>query len=88
MNAQVSDMPTHQDLNINVKTADESAMLENHISGYLCPQCHAEIHWHLDGKYWHGECSGCAMELSGKIHDAEKPTELPAEHVCLNIRGC
>ncbi len=55
---------------------------------YLCPQCNAGINWHLDGKYWHGECSGCSLELSGKIHDATQATVLHEEHVCLNIRGC
>lgn len=88
MNAQFSDMPTQQDHNIEAKTSEASALLANHTPGNLCPQCHAEVYWHLDGQYWHGECSGCAMELSGKIHDAEKQTGLPTEHVCLNVRGC
>jgi ribosomal protein L37AE/L43A len=67
-----------------MEPAKKSAASENQVSKYACPQCHAEIYWHLDGKYWHGECSGCAMEMSGKINDAV----LHGEHTCLNIRGC
>jgi ribosomal protein L37AE/L43A len=71
-----------------MEPARESVAPKNQVSKYVCPQCDAEIHWHLDGKYWHGECSGCAMELSGKINDPVHPATLPEDHVCLNIRGC
>jgi ribosomal protein L37AE/L43A len=87
MNAHASSTAI-QNNHTEMETAKESAAPENQVSKYVCPQCSAEIHWHLDGKYWHGECSGCSMELSGKIHDAVHPSVLPEDHVCLNIRGC
>jgi ribosomal protein L37AE/L43A len=88
MNTQASTTPMQSNHGTKMESTKEKAISENQASKHLCPQCSAMVNWHLDGQYWHGECSGCALELSGKIHDSDQSSVLPKEHVCLNIRGC
>jgi ribosomal protein L37AE/L43A len=88
MNTQASTTPMQSNHGTKMEPTKKTTASENQDSKHLCPQCNAVINWHLDGKYWHGECSGCALELSGKIHDSVQPAVLPEEHVCLSIRGC